>query len=114
MTIQQIEMFLSLAEHLNFTKTAKEYFTTQPTVSRQIGLLEEEFGFPLFVRSKKEVRLTYQGAIMVKKCREALETIQSGVREVTDIVQQSGYGAENWLSGRYGSGYVCIAYCVIF
>ena len=31
MTTQQIEMFLSLAEHLNFTKTAKEYFTTQPT-----------------------------------------------------------------------------------
>ncbi len=87
MTTQQIEMFLSLAEHLNFTKTAKEYFTTQPTVSRQISLLEEEFGFPLFVRSKKEVRLTYQGAIMVKKCREALETIRNGIREVTDIAQ---------------------------
>lgn len=85
MTTQQIEMFLSLAEHLNFTKTAKEFFTTQPTVSRQISLLEEEFGFPLFMRSKKEVRLTYQGTIMVKKCREALEIIQKGIREVSDI-----------------------------
>ena len=85
MTTQQIELFLSLANHLNFTKTAKEFFTTQPTVSRQISLLEEEMGFPLFVRSKKEVRLTYQGAIMVQKCREALEAIQSGIREVMNL-----------------------------
>ena len=39
------------------------------------------------MRSKKEVRLTYQGAIMVKKSREALETIRNGIREVTDIAQ---------------------------
>ena len=63
MTTQQIEMFLSLANHLNFTKTAKEFFTTQPTVSRQISLLEEEMGFPLFVRNRKEVRLTYQAQL---------------------------------------------------
>lgn len=85
MTSQQLEIFLSLAKHLNFTRTAKEYYTTQPTVSRQISLLEEEWGFPLFVRSKKEVRLTPQGAVMVKKCREALEVISSGIREVMSI-----------------------------
>lgn len=85
MTTQQLEMFLSLANHLNFTKTAKEFFTTQPTVSRQISLLEEEMGFPLFVRNKKEVRLTYQGTIMVKKCTEALNTIQAGIQEVQNI-----------------------------
>ena len=85
MTTQQIEMFLSLADHLNFTKTAKEYFTTQPTVSRQISLLEEELGFPLFVRSRKEVRLTYQGVIMARKCREALQILGEGIREAADI-----------------------------
>ncbi len=85
MTTQQIEMFLSLANHLNFTKTAKEFFTTQPTVSRQISLLEEEMGFPLFVRNRKEVRLTYQGAVMVKKCEEALNTIQAGIQEVQNM-----------------------------
>ncbi len=88
-TSQQIELFLSLAKHLNFTKTAKEYYTTQPTVSRQISLLEEAWGFPLFVRSKKEVRLTPEGAVMLTKCRAAMDAVSEGLQEVLSIRQDA-------------------------
>ena len=79
MNRQQLEMFLSLSKTLNFTKTANDFFTSQPTISRQISLLEEEWGLPLFIRSKREVRLTPAGTIMCGKCKESLELIDDGL-----------------------------------
>lgn len=76
----QLEMFLSLSKNLNFTKTANEFFTSQPTISRQIVLLEEEWGFPLFIRNKREVTLTSAGIIMAEKCHEALNIIDEGLK----------------------------------
>lgn len=64
MNDRQIECFIRTAENLNFTDTAKDMFTTQPTVSRLINGLEEELGFPLFYRDRKEVRLTPSGSLI--------------------------------------------------
>lgn len=85
MNRQQLEMFLSLSKSLNFTKTASEFYTSQPTISRQIVLLEEEWGINLFVRNKREVRLTPSGAIMYEKCIESLKIIDDGIAKCNDI-----------------------------
>lgn len=85
MTRQQLEIFLSLSKSLNFTKTAGEFYTSQPTISRQIVLLEEEWGVSLFVRNKREVRLTPSGVIMYEKCLEALKIIDDGITKCKDI-----------------------------
>lgn len=85
MDFQQIKLFLSVARHLNFTRAAEEFYTTQPTVSRQIHFLEEEWGFPLFVRNKKEVRLTPEGAIMLGKCQQMEKLMQEGLSEVQEM-----------------------------
>ena len=66
MTTQQMDIFLRLSESLNFRKVAEELYTTQPTISRQLRLMEEEWGFPLFVRNNREVRLTPEGVIMTE------------------------------------------------
>lgn len=87
MTRQQLEMFLSVAKHLSFTRAAGEFYTSQPTISRQINLLEEEWGFPLFIRNKKEVRLTPGGAIMMGKVKEALSLIDMGIHEYYEMKQ---------------------------
>ena len=81
MNWQQIEMFNKAAKYLNFTKVAKEFYTTQPTVSRQIRLLEEELGVDLFIRSNKEIRITPQGAIMLKKFTIMMDSFTEGLRE---------------------------------
>ncbi len=52
MTIQQIQYFLMDAEKMSFTETAKAMYVSQPAVSRQISLLEEEIGLELFRRNK--------------------------------------------------------------
>ncbi|SHI73537.1 LysR family transcriptional regulator [Parasporobacterium paucivorans] len=64
MTSKQIEYFLTVADCLNFTQAGKLLFASQPTISRQISLLEEELGFELFDRSNNQVRLTPAGLIM--------------------------------------------------
>ncbi len=82
----QLEMFLSLAKNLNFTKTAEEFFTSQPTISRQINLLEEEWGLSLFIRNKREVRLTPAGTIMYDKCVEILNLIDEGIEKSKELI----------------------------
>ena len=56
-----IESFCALAKRLNFTKAAEDIFITQPSLSRNIVMLENEVGFQLFHRSKHSVSLTDLG-----------------------------------------------------
>lgn len=81
MTILQIESFLAAAKSMSFTKAAEELYSSQPTISRQIGLLEEELGFALFCREKKALTLTPGGAVMLKGLAAALEGIEETTRE---------------------------------
>ena len=70
LTTKQIECFLSVANSLNFTHSAQALYASQSTVSRQISLMEEELGFPLFLRQKGEVQLTPAGQVMLDHFRE--------------------------------------------
>lgn len=86
MTSQQLKIFCTVAKYLNFTKASEKLYMTQPTLSRQLRLLEEEWGFPLFIRDKKEVRLTPSGAVMLSKTREALELLEQGIEEQRNLL----------------------------
>lgn len=77
MTDKQIECFIAIAESLNFTQASEKLFMSQPTISRQINLLEEELGFELFYRNHKSVRLTSAGLVMLKAFREMEEIYET-------------------------------------
>ena len=57
----KLRYFIAVARHLSFSKAAQELHVVQSTVSRQISLLEEELGTPLFYRDTHTVRLTPAG-----------------------------------------------------
>lgn len=59
-----IRCLLSLGETLNFTRTARELYMSQQAVSQHISRLEEDLGFPLFVRTRRSVSLTSAGQRM--------------------------------------------------
>lgn len=61
MNLRHINSFLVLSEKLNFTKASAELYVAQPSLSRNIVLLEEEIGGRLFHRSKHSVSLTALG-----------------------------------------------------
>lgn len=64
MTGFQIQCFLTVAECLSFTEAAGQLFVAQSSLSRNISNLEEELSLPLFLRTKKYVRLTPAGAVL--------------------------------------------------
>ncbi len=72
MTFDQLMCFSVLAETLNYTKAAEILYISQPTMSRQIHLLEEEFHTNLFVRSYKSLRLSIAGEVFLEECRRIL------------------------------------------
>ena len=62
MNTKQIDYCIELAHTLNFSRAADNLFVSQPTLSYQIRLLEEEVGFTIFERSGKGAVLTPAGA----------------------------------------------------
>lgn len=70
--IQKIETFLSAAENSSLSEAAKQLHLTQPTVSHQIKLLEQELGVTLFTRSNTGMKLTDAGRLMLPWARRLL------------------------------------------
>ena len=77
MNTVQLECFLAVAEHLNFSKASRELKITQPAVSHQIQSLEEELGVKLFVRTSKSVALTQEGILFAPDAQLILRTALS-------------------------------------
>src|SRR5207244_2314344 len=63
MDFDQLETFLEVAKHASFSRAAEKRFRTQPAISSQIRLLEEEVGAKLFDRSGGRVSLTAAGKV---------------------------------------------------
>jgi DNA-binding transcriptional LysR family regulator len=86
--IQKIETFLCAAEKLNVSEAAKQLHLTQPTVSHQIKLLEQELGATLFTRSSTGLQLTEAGQLLVPWARRLLhdsadlQAMMSSLQEV--------------------------------
>lgn len=68
----QLESFKAVANYLNFSKAAERMCLTQPAISHQINMLEDELGTKLFHRTSKTVRLTDEGAQFLHYAEEIL------------------------------------------
>lgn len=70
----QLECFIAVAEHLNFSRASEELKITQPAVSHQIRTLEEELDVKLFKRTSKSVSLTPEGVQFLPDAELILKT----------------------------------------
>lgn len=61
----RIRVFRAVAQHLSFTRAAEELLLTQPAVTQQVKLLEEELGVPLFDRGGGRISLTPGGLALL-------------------------------------------------
>ena len=80
-TLLQIEYFFAVARHLNFTEAAKSLYVSQPSLSKQIAILEDEIGIQLFFRTKRDVRLTAAGMVLLKEMGGVIEQIENAIEK---------------------------------
>jgi DNA-binding transcriptional LysR family regulator len=90
MEVRQLEIFRTLAEELNFTRTAERVHTVQSNVTAQIKALEEELGSPLFDRLGRRVTLTDAGRNFLPFAEQALIAMAQGQRAVQTGAEPSG------------------------
>lgn len=101
MTFLRLRYFIAVAEELHFGRAAKRLAVTQPSLSRQITLLEEEIGVPLLVRDTRSVALTRAGREYLGQAREILRGVSSAA--------ESARRAERGESGRLSVAFYYIA-----
>jgi LysR family cyn operon transcriptional activator len=78
MDLARVRYFVAVAKHLNFTVAARELYMEQSALSRQIKLLEQGLGAPLFERNSRRVTLTVQGDALLPYALRALDEAQAG------------------------------------
>ena len=72
MDLRQLRYFAAVARERNFTRAAAILHITQPPLSRQIQLLEEELGVALIVRKSRPVKLTDAGRLFYEQAMQVL------------------------------------------
>ncbi|MDP4546349.1 MAG: HTH-type transcriptional regulator CysB [Marinobacter sp.] len=83
MKLQQLRYIWEVAHHdLNVSATAQSLFTSQPGISKQIRLLEDELGLEVFARSGKHLtRITPGGEIIIREAGEILRRAE-GIKKI--------------------------------
>lgn len=84
MQFHQLKYFVAAAEELGFSKAAEKVRISQPALSRQIALLEEELGAPLFRRNKQRVTLTPAGRFFLPRARQILCDAELAGQQVSE------------------------------
>ncbi|HEX4869393.1 MAG TPA: HTH-type transcriptional regulator CysB [Moraxellaceae bacterium] len=84
MKLQQLRYIWEVAHHdLNVSLTAQSLYTSQPGISKQIRLLEDELGVDIFTRSGKHLtRVTPAGEAILAIAGEILRKVES-IRQVS-------------------------------
>ncbi len=79
MKLQQLRYIWEVSKHdLNVSVTAQSLYTSQPGISKQIRLLEDELGVEVFSRSGKHLtRVTPAGEVILKIAGEILSKVES-------------------------------------
>ena len=90
MELRLLRYFLTVAKEQSFTKAAEQLHITQPTLSRQMAALEDEFGITLFLRNGKRTTLTDEGILLKRRALEILNLEEKTLKELKgneDIVE---------------------------
>ena len=80
--LRLMETFVRVVESGNFSAVAREGFTTQSAISKQVQALEAQVGARLLVRSTRSHSLTEAGKLYYERCRQVLDTLEDARIEV--------------------------------
>jgi DNA-binding transcriptional LysR family regulator len=84
-TLQQLKILKTVAKEKNFTKASELLYLSQPSLSKQIKILEKNLGILLFNRENNKVFLTENGQIFLEYCDRILALCEESCRTLLDL-----------------------------
>ncbi|KZE50445.1 LysR family transcriptional regulator [Brevibacillus parabrevis] len=87
MEFRQLQYFLMLCNELHFSEAAFKLGITQPTLSQQIRVLEDEIGVPLFDRIGKKTVKTEAGEILEHHARQIVQQLENAKTAIADLTR---------------------------
>ena len=113
MDLRTLRYFTVVARELNITRAAEKLNMSQPPLSHQIQLLEQELGAPLFLRGKRRLQLTAEGELLLRRANQLLDLAEKTKQELREM--KSGMtgtlylglveGRAPYLSARWIAGF---------
>lgn len=85
MDLRQLEYFVAVLEHGSFSRAAAALNLAQPSVSRQISLLEEELGQRLMDRTGRGVTTTKAGEMLLSHARVMLNSASQALSDLKEM-----------------------------
>ena len=98
--LRHLRYLVAVAEAGTFTRAAERLFIAQPTLSQQIGRLEQLVGTPLLHRRRDGVQLTAAGAVLLDAARDVLSRVDHAVSQTRQASADCGFGCRHRLLGR--------------
>jgi DNA-binding transcriptional LysR family regulator len=107
MTLEQLRVFIAVAEQQHFTRAAEELCITQPAVSASVAAIESRYKVHLFHRIGRRVELSEAGQLLLQEARLVLQQVsvmEQAVQELSGLkrgILQLGASrtlAHSWLS----------------
>src|SRR5947207_8958837 len=87
MDYDQLASFLEVSKLRSFSRAAEKLYRTQPAISAQVRLLEQECGEKLFDRSGKKVRLTPAGETLQGYAERLLALQKEALQAIAELNQ---------------------------
>jgi DNA-binding transcriptional LysR family regulator len=88
MTLDQLQIFLTVAEQMHFTRAAEVLYMSQSSISSAIQNLEKYYGLKLFDRIGRHIEITEAGKFLQTEARQILEQVnltERGLRELNNL-----------------------------
>ncbi|QDQ00572.1 LysR family transcriptional regulator [Lysinibacillus fusiformis] len=85
MEIRQLQYFLMLCKELHFSEAAFKIGISQPTLSQQIRVLEDELGIPLFDRMGKKIAKTEAGELLECYALQVIQQLDNAKKAIADL-----------------------------
>ena len=84
MEFHQLRYFVAAAEELSISRAADRLHVSQPALSKQIAVLEDELGVTLFDRIRKRIHLTEAGRFFLPRARQIICDAETGAQQLRE------------------------------
>ena len=84
-TLQQLRIIKAIAKEQSFKRAADLLFVSQPSLSKQVKILENQLGILLFDRKSRKVTLTESGRLFLQYSDRILSLCEETCRAMDDL-----------------------------